>query len=191
MRTLGEGGEIAVDGDGGRLSQSTVETKPLPPEAHALIAFLEDVRTIEKWIDHEFDLPETVDAQEVRNIAYLAQTIRGRGSSVTWEGFDAIVSDVQPLQDGRLIRVERELAARIFGRVMKLGFTRLELTEYDVVVQGPAPEGTSVRIQPGVGNGNTAFEYLVQTKTKSRRPPPPPPRKRGRKKGKKRRKRGR
>lgn len=185
MQALGGGGEIIIDGEGGRLSKSRVGANPLPSDALALIAFFEDVRTIEEWADVEFDLPETVEAEQARSVAYLARMMRGVRLPVTWEPFDVTVNDLRKLSEKVVLRIEGRSGARILGQEVKLGFARVEMTEYDVIEQAKTSDGSgmvSARVQP-IGDGaGQGFESLSKARTITGRPPPPPPRKRGGKK---------
>ncbi len=185
LDALGSGGEITVDGEGGRLSKSSVGADPLPSDALALIAFFEDVRTIEEWAEVQFDLPATVEAEQARSIAYLARMMRGIRLPVTWEPFDITVRDAQNLSEQGVLRIEGQSGARILGQEVKLGFVRVEMTEYEVIERAKTSDGpgmVSARVQP-IGDGpGQGFESLSKAKTLTGRPPPPPPRKRGAKK---------
>lgn len=191
MRVLSLGGEIAVEAAGRPLSKSVVPAEPLPRDAQALIAFFEDVRTIEEWTGVEFSLPESIEPVESRNVADLAAWIRHGGSNVTWEAFGAVVTDVQPLRDQRLLRVERKVGAKALGRIVDLGVTRLDLVDYEVVDHGEATDGSGgfdVRIKPTAESEGRAFEALALDKTRPRQPPPRPPKKKRVSKGHRRRK---
>lgn len=192
-------GEILFSdaGDTGR-PDLRIPTTPaeFPAEAQALLAFLEDVQTIEEWADVEYVLPDTVSALEARDVAYIANIVRNQGRSITWKNFEMVVRrpGVQPLRDGRLLRVETKASADLFGRVVPLGYSRMELADYRVAAVQPAPgqpDSFHVRIEPVDGSGAAIFEQLLKDRTRGTKRPPPPPRKgkhnRGRKGGKKKR----
>lgn len=197
MRVLGLGGEIAVEGEGRPMSTTPVAANPLPADSAALITFLEDVRTIEEWTGIEFRLPDEIQPEDAQTVAYLARWMRRGGSNVTWEPFEAAVTDVSPLRNQRLLALERAVGAKLFGREVGIGFTRLELSQYNVVDLGPAednPEAHSVRIEPTDASEGRAFEVLTKEKVtapkaKTKKPPPPPRKSKGRKSGRRRSKR--
>jgi hypothetical protein len=165
-------------------------------ESLALLTFLEDVRAIEEWADVEYVLPPKVSASEARDIAHIAHIVRNRGRSIRWKHVEMTVRRpaVQPLRDGRLLRIEMKARATILGRVVALGYSRLEIADYNVATVQPAagqPDTFHVRVEPAEGDDAPIVEQLVKHRTPTTKRPPSPPRKgkrnRGRKGGKRKR----
>lgn len=164
--------------------------KPTSDDARDLLVFLENVRVIEEWSDAELSLPDDITATDARDVAVVAQLVRNRGRSITWQSLEATVRSVRLLHEGRLVRVERGTMARVLGQVVDLGYLRMHLTDYRVVSKRPTAGQTEhlVRIEPRSDASSRAFEQLAREKTDAKRRPPPPPRRKGNRAGKRRRK---
>jgi hypothetical protein len=198
LSALAGTGEVVVIDEGPAKRDEVRMPTPasgVPDESRALLAFLEDVRTIEEWANVEYQLPDDVPAQEARNVAMVAEIVRHEGRSITWHDVRMTVpeSSLQMLRQGRVIRIEHTAAANVLGRVVELGHTQLEVAGYRVESSTPTvgrPDHVDVCITPRHSDGEKVFERLTKLKTLATKPPPPPPR-RKRKRGGKKHKKGR
>jgi len=173
----------------------TSQTDPssLDSPVEALITVLEDVRTIEEWARVEYELPDDIGFDDARAARQIASIIRAGGVSSTWENIEAVVDNVgmDQLRGGGPLRVEREASAALFGRMVDLGYTRLDIPSF--VIESVHPDSANpghevARLVPPDEAAAKAFEHLVRSssraKTRKRRSvPPPPPRKRKRSSG--------
>lgn len=164
--------------------------EPISEDALALLALLEDLRVIETWSGVSFTLPENISGLDARDVAVVAKLVRDRGRPVTWSNFEMAVTHARPLRSGGVVRVEFEMAANVLGRVVDLGYLRMQFSDYVVASDEPVerPKGHRVvRIEPATEASSKMVAQLVKDKTQGTRRPPPPPRRRGnRGKGRKR-----
>jgi hypothetical protein len=197
LQALSGTGELRVSdrGKSGR-SDLRVPFEPIEfaPEGQALLGFLEAVDVIEKWANSRLKLPETIAGEEARQVAEVAHVVRNRGRSINWHNFTLVIRDdaLPQLQSGGVIRVEQELSAELFGQTLELGYSRVEVTDYQVVSVTPdnAQQGYSrVRLEPRSSEGSPAREELVKKPTRAQRPPPPPKKRGGGRRGKRPKKR--
>ncbi len=197
LHAMSDAAEVVISdrGPSGRGEMRVpIADAPLSGDSLALLAFLEDVRAIEKWAGVEYTLPDTVSGHEAWAVAEVAAAVRNHGLSVTWRDMVLTVEEdgLAALRDGKTLRVERTLSTALLGRHVELGRTHLAVADY-VVSSVEWPEGqahASVRIEPGTVEAADLFEELVRPAGSSRRPPPPPPRQGNRKRAGKRKKRG-
>jgi hypothetical protein len=193
LRALSGTGELTITdrGTSGRPEQRmAIVGKPLSGQMHALITLFEYLRTVEKWTDVEFTLPETISGQEAIDIATVAAIVRNGGRSMTWHDLEATLpeSGIDVLRRGQLIRIEQTVAARLLGSEISLGHTRVDIADYKLVSATPASEvgQVAIRIEPQDAGGGEVFEHLTKDPTPVRRPPPPPRRKHSKHKSKRR-----
>lgn len=186
MHVVSAAGEIVVTDSGGsgrpELRMPTPE-EPLAAPLRLLLTFLEDVRVIEQWADVLYDIPGEVTLGVARRVAELANIIRSGGSRVTWSTSELTLptENVPALRQQGVMRIERTVATNVFGRIVALGLTQLDITGYRVVDERPVtdqPGFSAVRIEPSSEVHAKAFERLVKRPTDAGKAPPPPPRKR-------------
>lgn len=168
----------------------------LPAGPQALLALLEDVRVIEDWADVEYTLPETITGHDAYVVATIANLVRNCGRSVKWTSMEMTVpeSSADLLRKGGVLRVEQELATNLFGRLVELGYTQLDIASYTLISATPASDQADhrvVHIESKSQDGEEIFERLVKQPTPARRPPPSPRRRRSKHDGKRRKKRKR
>jgi hypothetical protein len=130
------------------------------------------VRCVEEWTDVEFELPEELTGEQAASAAVLAHIIRSGGRQVSWHDFEATfpADRTEPLRGGHVLRFEQAVGTNFLGRTVNLGFTQLDLTEFKVVSEEPAPEEgyVRVRIEPSSNEAATVFERLVKEPTVAR-----------------------
>lgn len=179
LEALADGANLIVEdrrGSGRPTIEQRVEPEPLKPETIALLAFLRDLRTIETWRHREFDLPDNLSAAEARGIGAAAHAIRQGGLEITWDRIRLATSStsVELFEAKKAVRIERTLEVRVFGMVVDLGRTRLDLGSYEVAsVKDLSAGQVELEIVPTSKDDANVFERLMQRKS----PPPPPPRK--------------
>lgn len=199
FKILSEAGELTISdrGPSGRPDvRIPTPAGNLPAATQALLALLEDVRVIEDWADVEYTLPETITGHDASVVATIANLIRNCGRSVRWRSMEMTVpeSNAELLRKGGVLRVEQQLATNLFGHVVQLGHTQLDLANYALVSAVPSPDQAGhriVRIESESKDGKEIFERLVKRPTPARQPPPSPPRRRAKHNGKRRKKRKR
>jgi hypothetical protein len=142
----------------------------LPPELDVLIAFLENVRSIEEWVEIEFMLPETITATDAQGVARLAAIIRDGGWRATWNHFELTLATegIEPLRGGHVLRVEQLMKANVLGRTVELGFGQFEFVDFHIASEDPAPDQPGqvvVRIEPNSAEAANVFQRLVKEPT--------------------------
>ena len=208
LHAVGGAGVIEFSrlGADGEPLRSPTEPTPAKPEHQALIAFLEDVRTIEEWAEVEYELPQEIDAAEATRIRQMATIIRDGGVKASWNRIELVVSETgaERLREGGVLRIEHADELRALGKTVSIGYTTLDIGNYEIDSVERSSEDADqyvVRVQPPGGNDADVFAALRKERTQaagasaspdpktrhSSKPPPPPPRKRRRRGRKKRR----
>lgn len=186
MQATGPGGKLVIH-DRDRTSERPdltfdVPGDTLPAEVDLLEAFLADVRAIEGWAGVELSVPDAVTPDDLRAAASVAALIQNEGQNVTWDGAEFVLDDaarVEPFRNGATLRVEHAIDANVLGRMVPLGFTRLEIADYTLASVRPEPGSPSsvrVRLEPK-SEDHGLFQSLVRERTTAKPPPPPPRRK--------------
>jgi len=182
FHALGGTGEIVITDRGGSGRPEMRDKTPArgtPDDVRTLLAFLEDLREIEKWADVEFEFPDEMTGEQVRDVAIVADTVRRGGRSITWHnmGLTFDESEVGRLEGGGKLRLEQSLGAKILGIEVELGRSRIDFGDYRVASKTPLPDQPGyldIRIEPADGEGAPVFEHLLKNAVKTKRPPPPP-----------------
>ncbi|MEA2372126.1 MAG: hypothetical protein QOH12_2520 [Solirubrobacteraceae bacterium] len=190
-------GEIVVSNHGGFAwpeMRIPNPSGPFPTDSQRMLAFLEDVRTVEEWADIECSLPETVTGQAALEVATVAARVRNGGRSVTWAPFTITLPEenVPRLHEAGAFRVEQTLALSLFGNVVDMGYSRLTISGYTVtseVANQGQPGYVDVTIGPSSPAGAELFEELVREATPVQRPPAPPRKTKGNKGGRRKKSR--
>lgn len=162
-------------------------------EIDLLLCVFEDLVAIEEWAGMALPTPQTITAEQMRNVAQVAQIVRHGGRPLNWTHLSFVVPEgqVAPLREGKPLRIEQQASGALFGHRFELGNTRLDLNDYRLVSIEPAadePGRVLIRLEPGSPEDAEVFESLTKSSTMAkpmRRPPPPPPR--GHDRGKRRR----
>lgn len=184
MRVISAPGETVVTDEGptGRPDlRIPTPAKPFPSELRALLAFLEDVRVIEEWAEVEYEVPADITGDDARSVATVAQIVRSGGREVMWNNIEVTVEAgaTGTLHQGRVVRIEMAVQAKLLGRVVDLGYSRLDIGQYTVASEQPLPRQPGrvlVRIEPRSADAATTRERLTKLPTAATRRPPPPPR---------------
>lgn len=160
-------------------------TEPLK----ALTAFLESIVEIEQWSGTRIAVsPEKFTDKYFREAATVAAALRRGGFNGQFHQVEMSLPDEQLelVQTGGEMLVERDLSAKVLDQEVELGRTRIQIHGYRFEELGNAPDGNHlVRLTPKSESSSKVFEQII--KPKVTKPPPPPPRKRGKRKRSKRR----
>jgi hypothetical protein len=184
LEMLSRGGEMVITDQGkAKRPPLRMERAPseVPPDAQALLVFLNDLSIIEERTGAKFTLPDEISAEEVRHVAEVAALVRNGERSVTWHDANLTVLEpaVKNLRDGGVMRMEETASAVVLGLEVQLGVLRRDLPAYEVVDVTPLDdqEGTfHVEIRPPNPAVAKIKEVLLRQDRGRRGPPPAPPR---------------
>ncbi len=105
----------------------------------------------------------TITGEQTHGVAMIASTVRRRGYDVTWQNLELVVSEeALQMATGRgPVIIERALSARLLGRIIDLGFTRLALRAGE---QGTARNYPRSPAPAATRQGKEAVEQQAQAR---------------------------
>ncbi len=191
--TLASEGEVLIS-DRGPTSRPELRipatSHEVSPVGQALLGFFQDLRTIADWTHADIELPPSVEPSDAASVAVIAAFIRNQERKVVWHDTTFTVPEdgLGSLEQKPVLRIEQEMKARVLGRVVDLGVTRVQISDYRVGQTDETPDKPGyleVQLESLTDEGTELIQVLVAPE-KPVRPPLPPRRGKSSRKRKKR-----
>jgi hypothetical protein len=131
----GEGEVVVEDLEGARSElRHPTEYAEIDETILATQALLEDVVTVEDWTGRRFALPESVPAEDARDLALAAAFIRRRAIPVKWQKARtrATAESLAQVGERGAMLIDQQLGMRIFGEEVPFATARLQVPEVEV-----------------------------------------------------------
>lgn len=143
----------------------------------AFVAFLEDVRTVERWARVGLALAVTIVARDVADVAAAAALIRARGRDLRWHAAELIADPavLDKLGEPAPAVVERDVVERLLGQDVHLGRGTRTLGPIKVLGVEPVddpPGFLRVSVGPATGEPERVREQLRRPERSPIRPKP-------------------